>query len=446
MSVDGLISGMDTTGLVSQLVQAEAAPQAALKTRLSVTQATANAYRSVNTRFDALRTAADAVLKPETWAAKKATNTAPTSVTVAAGSAAAAGSLTFDVINTASAHSMVTAGNWSATSDPHGMAVPIDVRDENGVSAGSITVGGTGTLSDVVTAINASAFGLSATTVKDELGTLRLQVTSRATGAKEKFDLGTPGTFTTATQGRDARITIGTTGPGTTSYGVTSPTNTFANLMDGVTVAVTKAETGVTVTVAADPDAVAAKVQALVDAANSALSGIKNNSDPKGGAAAVLKGDTALRELASRVLTALSSGVGTDSPAIAGVELNKDGTATFTKADFVAALQADPTKVQTVLSGTQAEPGVGRRLLGVAEYATGTTATGSDLTKGILSQLAQGRDQLAKDLTSRIASWDLRLAQRKQTLTRQFTAMETALGTMRNQSTWLAGQLSSLSS
>jgi flagellar hook-associated protein 2 len=36
------------------------------------------------------------------------------------------------------------------------------------------------------------------------------------------------------------------------------------------------------------------------------------------------------------------------------------------------------------------------------------------------------------------------LAKRKETLTRQFTAMETALSSLKNQSSWLAGQISSL--
>ena len=37
-------------------------------------------------------------------------------------------------------------------------------------------------------------------------------------------------------------------------------------------------------------------------------------------------------------------------------------------------------------------------------------------------------------------------AKRKETLTRQFTAMETALSSLKNQSTWLAGQINSLPS
>ncbi len=45
MSVDGLISGMDTTALISQLIQAEAGQQTALKTRLKATELTASESR-----------------------------------------------------------------------------------------------------------------------------------------------------------------------------------------------------------------------------------------------------------------------------------------------------------------------------------------------------------------------------------------------------------------
>jgi flagellar hook-associated protein 2 len=249
MSVDGLISGLDTTSLIAQLVQAEGAPQAQLKTKLTTTQAAATAYRSINTRFDAIRTAAEAVLKPETWAAKKASSST-TGVTVTAGSTAAAGSLAFEVKDLAATHSVVSGGNWTSTSDSYGMTAPIAVRDENGVEVGTITVGGAGTLTDAVSAINASSYGLSATTVKDSSGKYRLQVTSTATGAESVFALGAAGTFTTSNQGKDARVTVGT--PGLTTYDVVSATNSFSTLMDGVTVTVSKLESA-TVAVSSDP-------------------------------------------------------------------------------------------------------------------------------------------------------------------------------------------------
>ena len=43
-----------------------------------------------------------------------------------------------------------------------------------------------------------------------------------------------------------------------------------------------------------------------------------------------------------------------------------------------------------------------------------------------------------------VADWDLRLELRQKTLTRQFTAMETALSSLSSQSSWLGSQLASL--
>jgi len=83
--------------------------------------------------------------------------------------------------------------------------------------------------------------------------------------------------------------------------------------------------------------------------------------------------------------------------------------------------------------------GLAERLLDVAKSAT-DSATGS------LVKLAEGRESTLKGIQERIDAWDLRLAKRKETLTRQFTAMETALSSLKNQSTWLAGQINSLPS
>src|SRR3712207_8359658 len=105
MSVDGLVSGMDTTSLISQLLQAEARPQLALKTKLASSQTAASAYRTVNNTFAAVRAAAEAALKPASWTPAKATSSTPT-VSVSAGSGAVPGALTFTVGSLASAHSV----------------------------------------------------------------------------------------------------------------------------------------------------------------------------------------------------------------------------------------------------------------------------------------------------------------------------------------------------
>ena len=455
MSVGGLISGLDTTNVISQLLQAEGAPQAALKTRLSVTNAAAVAYRSVNARFDAVRSAAESLLKTDTWTAMKATSSQP-SVAVTTSSSATAGSLTFTVEKLATAHSVLNrnSGTWASGSSAYG-ASSIEVFDKDGLSKGTIAIGdadgdGTSTLADAAAAINASSHGLSATVVQLSSTEAALHVTSKTTGAADAFSFTGAGTFSVNTQGQDAELKVGTTNP----YSVTSATNSFSGLMPGTTLTVGKADpaTPVTVTVGADPDAAAGKVQSLVDALNQALGSIKANTNPKGGAASVLKGDSALRTLAGQPLNAASFAVGADgSPAVAGIELKKDGTVAFDKGKFVTALAADPAGVQRLIAGGPAGPGPDATsgtaddiVPGVAQRVLDIAKTATDTTTGTLTLLAAGRDKLAADIQSKIEAWDIRLAKRKEMLTRQFTAMETALSALRNQSTWLAGQINAL--
>ena len=125
MSVGGLISGMDTSTLISQLIQAEAGPQTALKARLKSTQDTASAYRTVNTTFLAVSAAAEAALKPDTWSPIKATSSA-TSVAVSTTSGASSGSLTFTVKQLAASHAVMeknaTPGSWTSASSLYGAA------------------------------------------------------------------------------------------------------------------------------------------------------------------------------------------------------------------------------------------------------------------------------------------------------------------------------------
>ncbi len=457
MSIGGLVSGLDTSTLVSQLIAAEALPQNRLRAQLGTAQEAARAYRAVNTAFDGIRAAAEAMLKPQAWTAVKATSTVP-SVAVSATPDAVPGSLTFEVKQTAASHVVIGATDYAATTDAAGFT-ELEVLDAAGAVAGKIPVGGSGTLADAAKAINDSSFGLSATVVELSPGKLRLQVTAETSGAAAAFDLRNPANatlatppddFTTVTQGRNATLKVGDP---TTGYEVTSATNSFTGLLAGVTITVSKPETSVTVDVAGDPKAVATSMKALVDAANKALAGIRDRTDPERGDAAVLKGDMALRSLTGRVLEAVSSAVGGSSPARVGLSLDKDGTIVFDETKFTAALTADPALAQRIGAGGPAGPGpdgmagttddvvpgVAQRLLDVAKVA-------SDAATGTLTLLAKGKDTLADDFTDRIADWDLRLAARREMLTRQFTAMETALGSLRSQSSWLAGQLASLPS
>jgi flagellar hook-associated protein 2 len=439
MSVDGLISGMDTTSLISKLIQAEAGQQTALKSRLAATQNNASAYRTVNTTMAAVRAAAESVLAAGSWTPTKASSSSA-NVSVSAGATATPGSVTFTVDRVAGAHGVWrTDAGWTTATSPAGFAT-LDVFAADGTTKkGTVTVGGTQSLTDAATAINESAFGLSAAVIKTDAGTYALAVTARKTGADSVFSLQGGGTFAINSTGQDAKLTVGS---GST-FSVTSDTNTFSSAMPGVTITVGKQAVGtaVTVDVAADPEAVATKMQGLVDSVNAALKTVRDYTKNTQGSTATLRGDYAVSQFAGQLLDAVSFAVGADgSPKKIGLELDKAGTVVFKKAEFLAALKDTPDLAQRMVTGADGAGGV----VGLADRLLTVAKTASDGATGALVKLAEGQDSLAKDLKGRIEAWDLRLAKRKEILTRQFSAMETALSSLKNQSTWLAGQINGL--
>ncbi|MCW2636835.1 MAG: hypothetical protein JWQ99_3202 [Blastococcus sp.] len=454
----GLISGMDTGTLIAQLVAAESAPQTALKARVSSTQLAASAYRTINTTFLAVTAAADALTTGSLTDGRKASSSGGNVAATASASAVPGSKLTFSVTSLASTQTLTSATEWtSASADVRTQepAWPIDIL-KNGVSVGTIDVPAKATLTEAAAAINAANRGLKATVVQLDPGKFRLQLTSDASGSagslvvKSATESGPAigSKFLVSTPAQDATLDIG----GLTA---TSSTNTFPDLMTGVSVTVSSASaTPVTIGVDSDADAVTTKMSTLFDAINAALNVVKDKTANGKDSKAVLRGDASMTMLAGRLLDAVSGVVGSHAPGKIGIELTKDGLVKFDKTKFAAALKADPTLAQQMMvSGVPAGPGVNGILgdaddtaagTGIAARISAVTKAASNSTTGSITALANGKDTLVADMQSRIDNWDLRLAKRREMLTRQFTGMETALSSLRNQSTWLAGQISKL--
>ena len=470
-SVSGLASGIDTTSLVNQLMQIEAQPQAQLQGALTRTQADAAAYRDINSSFAALATAARALTSTDSWGLTKASSS-DASVTATASSGAASGALTFTVDQLATTHSVMSATQWQHSTDAYGLGSTLTIKSTDGTTTiGTIpltsSTSGPASLDDAVAAINKSGLGLSAAAIKTTTG-YSLQVTAGGTGAAKAFqiqsDTDTTGAdYKVATAGLDAQISFANPNDPTTPYTSTSATNSFADVIAGTTFTVSQQGAKATVTVASDPSAIAAKVKTMVDAANTVLAKIKQYTDSSTGSNAPLKGDYSLSQLSGQVLDAVSSAVGTSlvdankklitsSAGSNGLQLTKDGTLTFDSGAFTTAWTTNPALAQAIFGGglgvgvdnipntpddTVLTDGVGARLQALANRA-------SDSAAGMLTSLASGQDVEAKDIQSQIDDWTTRLASRKATLVAQFTAMETALGTLKNQSSWLSSQINSL--
>ena len=349
--IDGLVSGLNTTAIIQAIMAQAALPQTNLKNQLALEQAKLAAYQTINTKMAALQIAADALASASAWQAMTTTSSSST-VSATASAGAQAGSFTFDVTKLATGQSSVfanTVSSTSATVVTAGTPVTITVGSNSPVTINT----GDGSLAAVVAGINQANSGVQAAAVQVSTGQYRLQLTSTTTGAASAFtttglDSGPLGAMADTATAQDAQLTVGA---GTSAaYTITSSTNTFNQVLPGVTFTVSQVTNGVTLTTSPDVKGLTGKVQAMVDAANAVLTEITNDTkfDTTTNTASILTGDSTVRQLQDNVLSSVASMLGDGtSAADVGLSVTKDGQVTFDSSAFQSAFAADPAAVQS---------------------------------------------------------------------------------------------------
>ncbi len=433
ISLDGLASGLDTTALIGSIMQAEAIPQTLLKSKSFDLQSMVSALQGLNSKVAALATQATAAAKP--GALDLFTATTNSDKVVATTSAAAkAGSIDFQV--TRLAQTQVTVSNnvvgWPYTT----------MTINSGGQSFTITPL-TSNLDDVVTAVNAAGAGVVASKVAVGGGEYRLQFAATKSGSAGAFTISDPGTtFTNAKEAQDAQLQLWA---GTASQvAVTSATNTFADVLPGVSItAKDLTASPVTLTVARDDAGITKVASDLVDGVNgifalvASKSAVSTSTNTSGTnvSAGVFTGDSTVRTVNQNILSAASLPVGTPprSPSEIGISITKTGTMEFDGTKFAAALAADP-------AGTAAKV---QELAG--RIATAAT-NASDKYTGTLTTKITGQQSEVRDLADRISDWDTRLESRKATLQRTYSGLEVVLSNMQAQQSWLTAQLGGLPS
>lgn len=442
-SVSGLVSGLDTSTIISQLMQIEAQPQTNLKTKLASTQTAVTAYQGLNTKFQALLAAAKTLQDSATWGARAATSS-DTSVAASATAGALGGSLTFTVNQLATAHSLLSSSSTSSLTDTSTFSLSggsFQIVAGDGTT--STITPANGSLQSVVNAVNAAGVGVRAAAVQTSPGQYQLQLSSTTTGDTSAFTVsglsGLGGT-SVVQQGQNASIHVGSA---TAGFDVTSATNTFKEVQPGLTFTVAKAGVTSTVSVTNDQDAIAGSVSSLVDAANAVLAAITAgtapgtlNSDGTRTGAGALSSDSTVKAMTAKVIEAVTSAVGGKSAATYGIQSTSTGTLTFDKTKFTAAYNADPDGTRAVLAPTTGT-GVAQRLASVSSLM-------SDPVTGTITSTIASQNTIIKGLGDDIADWDIRLAQRQTNLQTTYTAMEVALQKLQSQSSWLSSQLAGL--
>jgi flagellar hook-associated protein 2 len=180
-------------------------------------------------------------------------------------------------------------------------------------------------------------------------------------------------------------------------------------------------------------------VKSLVDSINDVLSQIDTltayNSATK--TSGPLGGEVAVRQLRDTLLNTVYPGDGT-SLASVGIQTDRDGKLVFDEDAFDQAYTADPSAVQAKFVAGSSD--------GFAARVQKASTAASDSYTGTITQAVTGHNSTIKGLQDDISDWDTRLALKKDSLTAQYTALETALSQLNSQSSWLSGQINSLSS
>jgi len=360
LSIDGLISGLDTTAIIEGLLSIQQTRIDRLNLRKQDVIEDQSAFKGVEAKILGLKSAIGGISRSvgNVLDGRIATVSHAELVAAAATDKAAVGSYNIRVDALARAHQITSQGYADSESLITEGTVTIQVGN---AAASTITIDSTNnTLQGLTEAINVSGSGVYASIINDGSGSTpyRLLLTSENTGAANTINITNnlaasgggavrPDFSGTAVQeASDASVTIGS---GAGAITVQHGTNEIDGLIDGLTLKLLAANAGtvVAVTVAHDTESAQTAVEDFVGSYNDLMAFIDDQVrfDAESGAAGTLLGNRSVISIQDEVrLTAMSIVPGINSTmnrlTALGVSVNDAGR-----------LVVDSSQLQDVLAG-----------------------------------------------------------------------------------------------
>ncbi len=224
---------------------------------------------------------------------------------------------------------------------------------------------------------------------------------------------------------------------------VTDTDNTMEDLISDVTLNIKRSEPGtrVEVSVVHDQDATFEGIAGFVDAYNEVATFINTQfqQNKETGAFGILSGDGSIkmimRQLQSALINSPSASTKFSTLAEIGITTNaKTGLLELKEAKVREAIAEDYDSVARLFIQTQDSTGVAGIM---AERLRGFR----DSASGILKSRVRGLDRVIDNQDQEIERRERQLEQREQMIRRQFTALESNLGSMQNQGDFLKAKL-----
>ena len=303
--LSGIASGLDWEALISKLMAVERKPILNLQARQKTFQDRSTAWKDINSRLYNLQTKADALKSSNTFYSKKAESSDTSVVGATASTGTSAGTYQVEVVRLAKAHTVMSAGQTSATT-------ALGVSGNPLINGKSVAITESDSLTSIRDKINSTAdIGVSASVVQVSSTEFRLVLTAKESGSAKSIvfqdnanallNLGVlvdDGTVhaNTIQEAEDAEIRVN-------SLTITRSSNTIADVIPGLTLQVRREGQTATVTVSQDIDKAVDAVRAFVEQYNSTIDmiAVKSyyNKDTK--STGVLFGDGTVRQLQLRL-------------------------------------------------------------------------------------------------------------------------------------------------
>ena len=461
ISVGGLISGLDTNGMIDQLLNLQQRPIVNLQQREAAYQVQLSAYGSLQSTLSSLKSAMENLDSMSDLTSFSAVSGDTDLFTVSAGDTVASGSYDITITQMAEVHKLRSCGFSDGGLVGEG-TIHLSVGSGSAVD---IAVSATDTIDDVAEAINNAKAGVRAAIIFDGTDSF-LTLSGEDTGAANKISL----TVTDADgenkdvnnlsrlfyEDGDEENQMVESLPAADSIiavdGVADihrDTNVIDDVISGVTITLQSAPAApdnneATLTVSRDMAAVASKINSFVSAYNEALDFFDTyqSYNPDAETAGVLLGDNAtnsIRNRLDRLVTGTVAGVESFSRlAGLGIALNDEGHMEVDSSTLNSALDDHFDDVGRFFTQTtEGSEGLAVRmadtLCAILDSRDGTLAA---RTNGIQDSIDNIQDHVER-VEMRISSWETRTRAR-------FQALEVLLGQYQTTSNYLNQQITGM--
>lgn len=469
LSSAGIGSGLDVKGIVAQLMAIERRPLQALQTTLKRNDDQLSAYGKLQSAITTLRDAASRLGNVQTWGATKVASSDTTAVLATGNASTPAGSYVVNVTRLASAQTLTMATPLANADEAAGSGtLTIQLGRWNAGSftaaAGSTPLAlrfdlGQDSLTQVRDRINAAGAGVTASIVNDANGA-RLSLRSTSTGEARGFrisvadDDGDNGdavglsrlaydpenaaaVMTLAQPAANAQATIN-------GVPVSSATNNLDNVMDGLSLQLSKLTTSeVTVSVNRDSESIRKSVTDFATAYNDAIKLLREQTrtaDGAGGTGGILATDASAKGLLNQLRTLAGAGSAAIPTAFTrltdvGLEPQRDGTLKVDERKLDAAM-ARFDEARTFF--TRDVAGSDSDGIGALFRSFGDDRLGND---GTLSARQQALRDRAEQLRERQGVLEDRLAATEKRLTDQYGRLDTTMSRLTSLQNYVQQQI-----